>query len=480
MSSVVEALAQRSEDPAVACTVCGAFMCPCESHRCRVQATRNGSAVEVAYREFHRPLLAFARRCARNSGLSDADVDCEGVVQDAFLAALPHWDRLFEPRAYLFSVVHNLISQGIRSSSKRWSHTLHDAESEVRLWWTSAVLHPSPEKVMATRRLFEVLADLPERQRVATYLSHVEGMSHAEIAKLLGCAPATVAVHVNRAVQKLRDDTHIPTAPAPRHDSPEPQPQAGGLWAWLVWCTRRAQRAVRGLGRASIRAALWLSRWGAAIPALAWYHGASACRALYPSTVMASLYSTKQLIASDGYDGTSWRQLGRLLRAQAVRCAPPWFTGIPPVPPCTTCAAGWLRDDGTYGCWCGRYQPKFTPAPRLRLRQALRRRAARRHASRNAASTGTPLVAQILGAVDEIPRYQQLPYCIAVAVMLFRIRLARLSMQRRERRARKGQPPVCGHCGAYRPRADGSIGCWCGDYRPAVRTPLAKRVLTRK
>lgn len=480
MSSVVEELAQHSEDPAVACTVCGAFTCPCESDRCRHQVAFNGGEVEAAYLEFHRPLLAFARRCARKSGLSDADVDCEGVVHDAFLAALPHWGSLTEPRAYLFTVVRILIFKGVRSSSRRWSHALHDAADEVHLWWTSAVLHPPAEKVMATRRLFEVLAGLPERQRVATYLSHVEGMSHAEIAKLLGCAPATVAVHVHRAVEKLRDDTHTVAAPSQRLDLPEPKPQVADLSAWRVWCSRRALRALRRLGRGLVQAVRWSSIQIAVILALLLRRGAAACGVLYPSVAMASLYSTQQLVGTSVSGGSSRRLMGRLLRAQAVRLAPLWFTRIPSAPPCDTCAAGWPRDDGTYGCWCRRYQPAFAPARRLRFRQVLRRRAAHRRTTRNIAFPATPLAAHVLATVAEIPRYQQLPYSIAVAVMLFRMWLARLSLQLRQRRARNGQPPVCSHCGAYRPRDDGSIGCWCGNYRPTVKTFPAKRLLTRK
>lgn len=288
MSGVADELAKRSQDPAVACTVCGLFTCPAELHRCRVQVADYSAEFE-AYRDYHGPLLAYTRRCARKARLSDVDVDCKGVVQDAFLAALPHWGMLAEPRAYLFAIVRNLIVQGVRSSSSRWLYALEDARTELTLWWTSAVQRPPAEKVMAARRVFEVLATLPERQRVATYLSHIEGMSHAEIAELLGCAPATVAVHVHRGVERLRVDPHTAAAPSQQPDPLESKPLAA-----------RTQRALRKLRRVAVRVVLWLPLELAAFLARVLRLVEAGCRALYPAAAIGSLRSRESAVASIG------------------------------------------------------------------------------------------------------------------------------------------------------------------------------------
>jgi RNA polymerase sigma-70 factor (ECF subfamily) len=46
---------------------------------------------------------------------------------------------------------------------------------------------------------------LPQQQRMAFLLRHLAGLSTAEIAAALRCAPATVRVHLSRATGRLRD-----------------------------------------------------------------------------------------------------------------------------------------------------------------------------------------------------------------------------------------------------------------------------------
>jgi RNA polymerase sigma factor (sigma-70 family) len=45
---------------------------------------------------------------------------------------------------------------------------------------------------------------LPERQRVAVFLAHGLGWTHAEVAELLGVKTATVQKHVERGLARLR------------------------------------------------------------------------------------------------------------------------------------------------------------------------------------------------------------------------------------------------------------------------------------
>lgn len=468
MSSAADDLEIHSRNPEVACTVCGQYVCSSEDSRCRHQLHANRGEIEAAYREFHAPLLAYARRCCRKVGVSNADIDDESVVQDAFLAALPHWDELREPRAYLFAVVRKLVSHGIRSSSHRWSYALEDARNELNVWWTSAVLQPPAEKFMAARRVFEVLAGLPERQRVATYLSHIDGMSHAEIAELLGCAPATVGVHVHRGVEKLRDDPH--TVAAPR-DLTDAKPKADDPLARLGW---RARRAIRRFGRGLAYRVLWLPRQSVAVLTLARQWGGSARRALYPSTAVASFDAAQQAFGVQLREGFPWQVMLCLLRANLVALAPRWIAETPPVPPCTTCTVGWLRDDGTYGCWCRRYHASATLARRLRIRQKLRRRAVLRRTTQQTAASTSPLATHVSAALASLPRHQRWPYTVAVVVLVVRRQFVRLSMQVRQRRMPREEWPTCVHCGAYRPRADGSIGCWCGSYSASSK-PLPRR-----
>lgn len=51
----------------------------------------------------------------------------------------------------------------------------------------------------------KILSDLPRQQKTAFVLRHFAGLSVADIAKVLRCAPATVRVHLSRATGRLRD-----------------------------------------------------------------------------------------------------------------------------------------------------------------------------------------------------------------------------------------------------------------------------------
>ena len=53
-------------------------------------------------------------------------------------------------------------------------------------------------------RLWDAVHRLSPRQRAAVILHTQEQLSTAEIAEVLGCAEATVRVHLHRAVAALR------------------------------------------------------------------------------------------------------------------------------------------------------------------------------------------------------------------------------------------------------------------------------------
>ena len=72
----------------------------------------------------------------------------------------------------------------------------------------AAATAPSTEHdLLARERWREVLkavATLPERQRLVFTLSHLDERTAAEISEATGMSPATVRVHLFRAIRKLR------------------------------------------------------------------------------------------------------------------------------------------------------------------------------------------------------------------------------------------------------------------------------------
>jgi len=63
---------------------------------------------------------------------------------------------------------------------------------------------PTTQDPLFEPGLIAAIASLSERQRVAVFLAHGEGWTHAEVAQLLGIKEASVQKHVERGIAHLR------------------------------------------------------------------------------------------------------------------------------------------------------------------------------------------------------------------------------------------------------------------------------------
>jgi RNA polymerase sigma-70 factor, ECF subfamily len=165
-----------------------------------LRAIRGGSAeaLEELIGLYWAPLVRFAAR-----QLEDMDV-AEDVVQDTFVHL---WQRRAEwlpsgsARAYLFRITRNLVIDESRRREvrKRWRILRRRVEPEPL----------TPEGVLEGSRLWaayeEGIASLSPRRREAFLLVHVQGLSHAEAAEVMGVTPRTVSNQVVAALGELRD-----------------------------------------------------------------------------------------------------------------------------------------------------------------------------------------------------------------------------------------------------------------------------------
>ena len=117
----------------------------------------------------------------------------EELAQEAFLVAHREWDRLShyeQPRAFVRRVVVNAAVSHRRRAAA-------EARALVRL---VAGQRPTPAVVGAEATAFwRLVRGLPRRQAQVTALFYLEDRSVEEIAEVLGCAEATVKVHLYRA-----------------------------------------------------------------------------------------------------------------------------------------------------------------------------------------------------------------------------------------------------------------------------------------
>jgi RNA polymerase sigma-70 factor (ECF subfamily) len=155
----------------------------------------------------HRPeLLRFLRaRCGEQA-------EAEDVLQELWMKLQGHSSGpIANPRAYLFQMANHLVLDRVRERRRRalrdreWAETVQigqAAEGEI------AAPGPTPPELLEEqeelRRLAQALAALPEGARRAFCLHKIDGLSHGEVAGLLGISRSGVEKHVAVAMRHLR------------------------------------------------------------------------------------------------------------------------------------------------------------------------------------------------------------------------------------------------------------------------------------
>lgn len=138
--------------------------------------------------------------------------DADDAVQDAFVKLYGHMtsyqaDLPFD--AWFTRILVNacLDRAKARTRARRWLVPAGDDSQGSVV--DSAVAHgPSPERQLLAAAKWQELAaavqDLPARQRDVFVLTHLDEQAPQDIAVALGMSPATVRVHLFRALRKLR------------------------------------------------------------------------------------------------------------------------------------------------------------------------------------------------------------------------------------------------------------------------------------
>jgi RNA polymerase sigma-70 factor (ECF subfamily) len=138
--------------------------------------------------------------------------DADDVTQETFVrayAALDRFDGRSEPFTWMYRIAVNLSLNTIRS--RRHAQRSTDAEDPriEALLVEKRAAHSDPGQLAANRELALALCagvdELSETLRTTLVLVCVDGLSHAEVASVLGCPEGTVAWRVHEARRKLRE-----------------------------------------------------------------------------------------------------------------------------------------------------------------------------------------------------------------------------------------------------------------------------------
>ena len=132
------------------------------------------------------------------------------LTQEAFVRLIraEPTNALDNPRAYLYRIASNLVTDHYREEGKRPQRVVAEQPTAI------ADVAPGQERALLAKdqvsHLERAIEALPRRQREVLLLHKFEGMSYGEIAERLGITKNTVMVHMMRALAHCRNSLSGP------------------------------------------------------------------------------------------------------------------------------------------------------------------------------------------------------------------------------------------------------------------------------
>lgn len=161
-------------------------------------AQRDRAAFDVLYRRYLSRVYGYAFYQLGNHH------DAEDVTERVFLSALRGIDRYRDRgstfRAWLFRIAHNAVANAHRSRGRRRTEPLPADPAWIAPDADPAGLVTRADEVHAVLR---AVATLPEARRQVILLRFVDGLSTAEVGKVLDRSPGAVRVLQHRALSDL-------------------------------------------------------------------------------------------------------------------------------------------------------------------------------------------------------------------------------------------------------------------------------------
>ena len=229
--------------------------------RCPDCGRRYFTNLEAWYRAFRKPLIRQIARMARGRN----GIDPEDILHSIF-QEIDEEDIVFVavPGAWLYQVARYKVMGEMRKTvaapmaSDDVGVIIDDGHRSAA--WTSISPVPNEEARLDAMEAKRVMAALPNRQKVVSYLALVLEWPQAEIADYLGIASATVAAHLAAARRTIKNQARRRHAVGKR-TSPYDFKFEGGMhtvggtylvggplytWVWCLHWKREPERWRRG------------------------------------------------------------------------------------------------------------------------------------------------------------------------------------------------------------------------------------------
>jgi RNA polymerase sigma-70 factor (ECF subfamily) len=166
--------------------------------------------------EFGSPLEQFREYLnllARTQVRSDlrGQLDASDLVQQTILKAHGNRDQFrgktdAERAGWLRAILANQVRDACRKAGREPPRSVEETSLRLEAWLAAAELTPS-QQIIRNERLFalaKAIAALPEDQRCALELHHLEGLSVVAVAERMGRSTSAAAGLLHRGLKALR------------------------------------------------------------------------------------------------------------------------------------------------------------------------------------------------------------------------------------------------------------------------------------
>ena len=160
-------------------------------------ANDDEQAFDHLFRQYYKPLCGYVVRMVGNGN------ETENIVQDCFLRFWENRDKIQQINnlsAYLFFMARNLAIDHLRPRKI----------TNKPLYPTIALETDETEQQVSFReldeRLWQAIAQLPERCRIAFEYSRINGLSHQQIAEKMQITVKGVEALIGRSIKILREE----------------------------------------------------------------------------------------------------------------------------------------------------------------------------------------------------------------------------------------------------------------------------------
>jgi RNA polymerase sigma-70 factor (ECF subfamily) len=173
-----------------------------------MHSTENHPPHRAAFESVYRAMVGFVRRVVRRQPIPPAHHD--DAVQDVFVTAYRRWDRLegaHSLRAWLHAIAVRTCWNYRRAHRRYqfWMAPVHENADELPDL-EGRVLDQQLARAEELRWLGEAVERLDAKRKQALILNRLEGRSAAEVSRMTGLSPNTVASRVRAALRELRGD----------------------------------------------------------------------------------------------------------------------------------------------------------------------------------------------------------------------------------------------------------------------------------